>query len=49
MQWMMLRTDKKLGKIWNPATVVADLTEEQKKEWEEIVNSISVDEDDLPF
>lgn len=27
----------------------SDLTEEQKKEWEEIVNSISVDEDDLPF
>ena len=31
MQWMMLRADKQLGKVWKPEIPVRDLTEEQKK------------------
>ncbi len=31
MQWMMLRTDKQLGKAWTPDMPVTDLTFEQKE------------------
>ncbi len=31
MQWMMLRADKQLGRVWKPDQVVTDLTDQQKK------------------
>ena len=35
MQWMMLRADKQLGKVWKPDLIVTDLTDEQKKLYRE--------------
>lgn len=35
MQWMMLRADKQLGKVWKPDLIVIDLTDEQKKLYRE--------------